>query len=386
MLAKSQSRSERRGIVLVLVLAMLGLLALVGVTFATFSGQERINARNFSLSLIQPQDDELMDFALSQLINDTGDPRSVIRGHSMARDMYGTGSVNNGALAVSPTTGLPFHITQIQTATTGVLANVANAFTLTTDIAQNDLNFYGFNFTRWIMRVSYAGPLIVNGTTASITNSTGTVNQTIEIISDSGFNLTSNAGRVFQAYIVPTDGQFIYGETNGQFANPPTTAAPAAVSTVLNNPTPAPNFTAGFLTHLPGAYLMTAVVNGNGTSANLGTNFPFQLDGRWLHAFNGPGMGANAQWGNFRLNGALLNGTAATATFNFPGNPNSFAMDEDYDACDLENWFLAIQSADGQVMIPSFHRPAIIRNDTLVNTPATINDWQNINPLPRPMR
>ena len=38
-------------------------------------------------------------------------------------------------------------------------------------------------------------------------------------------------------------------------------------------------------------------------------------------------------------------------------------MDEDYDACDLENWFLAIQSADGQVMIPSFHRPAIIRYD-----------------------
>ena len=35
-------------------------------------------------------------------------------------------------------------------------------------------------------------------------------------------------------------------------------------------------------------------------------------------------------------------------------------MDEDYDACDLENWFLAIQSADGQVMIPSFHRPGIL--------------------------
>ena len=35
----------RRGIVLVLVLAMLGLLALIGVTFATFSGQARINAR-----------------------------------------------------------------------------------------------------------------------------------------------------------------------------------------------------------------------------------------------------------------------------------------------------------------------------------------------------
>ena len=77
MYAVRQSRQERRGIVLVLVLAMLGLLALVGVTFATFSGQARINSRNFAQSLIQPQDDELMDFALSQLINDTGDPRSV---------------------------------------------------------------------------------------------------------------------------------------------------------------------------------------------------------------------------------------------------------------------------------------------------------------------
>ncbi len=38
-------------------------------------------------------------------------------------------------------------------------------------------------------------------------------------------------------------------------------------------------------------------------------------------------------------------------------------MDEDYDACDLENWFLAIQSADGSVIIPSFHRPGIIRAD-----------------------
>ena len=38
-------------------------------------------------------------------------------------------------------------------------------------------------------------------------------------------------------------------------------------------------------------------------------------------------------------------------------------MDEDYDACDLENWFLALQSADGQVVIPSFHRPGVIRYD-----------------------
>ena len=70
----------RRGIVLVLVLATLGLLALVGVTFATFSGQARINARNFAQSVLKPQADELLDYALLQLITDTADPRSVIRG------------------------------------------------------------------------------------------------------------------------------------------------------------------------------------------------------------------------------------------------------------------------------------------------------------------
>ena len=48
-------------------------------------------------------------------------------------------------------------------------------------------------------------------------------------------------------------------------------------------------------------------------------------------------------------------------------------MDEDYDAVDLENWFLAMQSADGSVIIPSFHRPAAIRIDSTV-TPA-IYDW-----------
>ncbi len=49
-------------------------------------------------------------------------------------------------------------------------------------------------------------------------------------------------------------------------------------------------------------------------------------------------------------------------------------MDEDYDACDLENWFMAIQSADGQVIIPSFHRPAIIRFDGV-----NANDWTRLN-------
>ena len=74
--------------------------------------------------------------------------------------------------------------------------------------------------------------------------------------------------------------------------------------------------------------------------------------------------------------------TATSATTlplnpNIPNyGPNTVGMDEDYDACDLENWFLAIQSADGQVIIPSFHRPGIIRYDPKNG----VNDWARTNP------
>ena len=100
--AHDENQRERRGIVLVLVLGMLGLMAVIGITFATFTGQSRISARNFAQSVNQPQRDELMDYALSQLISDTTDIRSAIRGHSLARDMYGNDANFNGYLTSRP--------------------------------------------------------------------------------------------------------------------------------------------------------------------------------------------------------------------------------------------------------------------------------------------
>ena len=94
--------ARRRGIVLILILATLGLMAIIGVTFATFTGQGKIGARSFAQSVLAPQTGDLMDFALSQLIGDTSDIRSAIRGHSMARDMYGNDAANNGYLASRP--------------------------------------------------------------------------------------------------------------------------------------------------------------------------------------------------------------------------------------------------------------------------------------------
>src|SRR5450755_1098901 len=92
------SRAQRRGVILVVVLGMLGLLALIGVTFAAFSNQAQINARNFSESRNSPDPSEMMDFALSQLINDTANPGSALRGHSLLRDMYGSDASTNGSL------------------------------------------------------------------------------------------------------------------------------------------------------------------------------------------------------------------------------------------------------------------------------------------------
>src|SRR5271157_2405523 len=175
----NQGKRERRGIVLVLILGVLALMAVIGVTFATFSGQSRISARNYAQSVNQPQRDELMDYALSQLICDTPDIRSSIRGHSLARDMYGNDANFNGHLAsrpdgalTAPNTDPFFYITSVAPVT-----GFPTLFDLTTNIAVGDSAFYGYNFTRWTLRVSYTGTLATNTPPY-----TGVVSQTLEVM------------------------------------------------------------------------------------------------------------------------------------------------------------------------------------------------------------
>ncbi len=66
---------------------------------------------------------------------------------------------------------------------------------------------------------------------------------------------------------------------------------PSDSATTLLNPTPAPGFLGGFVTQLPGAYVTTASANNNTPPLDVNT---FTLDGRWLHAFNGSGVGVFA--------------------------------------------------------------------------------------------
>src|SRR5262249_10250770 len=157
MLTPSLLPARRRGVIVVLVLALLALMALIGVTFTILAGQGKIRARNFAQSVLTPESAKLMDFALEQLIADTGDVRSALRGHRLPPDMSGNDARNNGFLAAHPSTGARFTITNIQP-----VANSQGLYDFQTSIPNPNADpaFYGYDFTRWTLRLSYAGNAI----------------------------------------------------------------------------------------------------------------------------------------------------------------------------------------------------------------------------------
>ena len=391
------SAARRRGIVLVLVLGMLGLMALIGVTFATFAGQSLKGGRNFSQGVGRPQPEALMDYALAQLINDTNNPISALRGHSLLRDMYGIDSVFRGSNpagnSVADTGGLIQSVydptvgtyTTLHFVGTSQLQTVSDPTSPFYNQMQYQTNipttgpYRGYDFTRWIIR--FGGQSTQTPATTTAFN-VSTVGQTFEVLADNAtgthhaFTLSANNGN-------PGPDQF--------FSDNPLSSSDMRSLIYLD-----PNLGAATTSAAIPAYNKNFAVtsreyggtynNNSATSSNA-----FVLDGRYMRAFNGAGMtrpsvqvtnGTStvfapaypynaAAYGNMRIIGSDPAVQQANANPNlYPGlfglgNPDAVGMDEDYDACDLENWFLAIQSADGQVMIPSFHRPGIL----------TAQDW-----------
>lgn len=333
-------RQKRRGVVLVLILAMLGLLALIGVTFASFSGQSQIGARYYSESLSFPDSDQVMDFGLSQLINDTDNPQSVLRGHSLKRDMYGNDATNAGVLtALPPPSGAPLRVTDVSRIGTEdpavyrIGTNIPVG-PISTDSGTIFTELYGLNFYGWNLRLEFWQTDSNDNPVTQITNLAGTpyIPQTFEVWFD---DTTSASTHILSLSAINT--------------------APGLIQPYMFSTLPA------------------------------NTALFFKLDNRFRHGFNGGGMAMldrvhpsfgplpAGRYGNFRYNGRLLDdaddnpitpglGDPTLLSHLHPKDPRrSFAgMDESYDACDLENWFLAIQSADGQVVIPSFHRPGIL--------------------------
>lgn len=86
----ARRRPERRGVLLLVVLSMLVLFLLLGTTFLLTSGQYRTASKiveKAHRTTFQPAD--LLERALMQLVRDTNNTSSVIRYHSLLRDMYG---------------------------------------------------------------------------------------------------------------------------------------------------------------------------------------------------------------------------------------------------------------------------------------------------------
>lgn len=88
-----QNQQKRSGIILLVVLALLSLFAIVGLSFVFYADAEAVQARAFNESLMSTRADVdpemLMAFALGQIIYDTDNPYSALRGHSLSRTMYG---------------------------------------------------------------------------------------------------------------------------------------------------------------------------------------------------------------------------------------------------------------------------------------------------------
>lgn len=85
---------SRRGVLLLVVLSMLVLFALIGITFVLVASQSRRAMRGEARQDQQTDTpSRLLDDVFSQIVRDTTNPRSSLRGHSLLNDMYG----NDGA-------------------------------------------------------------------------------------------------------------------------------------------------------------------------------------------------------------------------------------------------------------------------------------------------
>ncbi len=164
-----------------------------------------------------------MDFALSQLITDTNDPRSVLHGHSLARDMYGNDAFRNGYLTYNPATNGTLQL-QANPLTGALLIapvviNGVTYYDVLTNIPipANSPLLYGYNFTRWIVRMSYIGPT----PTTSTTTYPQAVSQSLEVIvndfAPAGAG-TTYGGQGFHAFrLSPIDSPLTLVDDDGQY-------------------------------------------------------------------------------------------------------------------------------------------------------------------------
>lgn len=89
------ARSRRRGVVLLMVLALLSLFLLIGMTMVMISGQAKRSARSAARAekRLAASHEELLDAAMLQVVAGTNNAGSVLRSHSLLEDMYGNDGI-----------------------------------------------------------------------------------------------------------------------------------------------------------------------------------------------------------------------------------------------------------------------------------------------------
>src|SRR5262245_36228292 len=84
-------RASRRGVLLLVVLSMLVLFMLIGTAFLMSSSQQRDSAKaSAKATRLDKLATKRLEVGLLTVVRDTEDPHSVIRYHSLLRDLYGT--------------------------------------------------------------------------------------------------------------------------------------------------------------------------------------------------------------------------------------------------------------------------------------------------------
>src|SRR5258708_4841136 len=80
----------RKGVILLVILALLALFTLLGLTLVMATAQARLNAKASARTNGQAvRDDSSMDEVFNQVIRGTNDPDSALRIHSVLEDLYG---------------------------------------------------------------------------------------------------------------------------------------------------------------------------------------------------------------------------------------------------------------------------------------------------------
>ncbi len=136
--------TRRSGIVLLVVMAMLALFATVALSFVFYAEAESAISRYAAQAETQAQADAnpemLLSYFLSQFIYDTENPYSAMRGHSLARTMYGSNPADYNVVPFNGMGRMRFPITNLSLPNVPPGANTKNNLILinNTDFSQTD--------------------------------------------------------------------------------------------------------------------------------------------------------------------------------------------------------------------------------------------------------